>query len=382
MAVGRFIFLGVVSTIAAGMAIAVALRGDSDPDGGRFGGGGFPAAPVRAATIETREFADVGEAFGTARALESVTITSTETDVIARLGFDSGDAVASGQVLVELADAEEAADLAEVNANLAEAEAEFKRVKDLTDRGVAPRQQLEQAEAAMRRAQARVRALRARNSDRVIRAPFAGVVGLRFASPGMLVRPGDEIATLDDVSSILVDFTVPEVYLGALRVGQPLEMRTAAYEDAAFDASIAHIDSRVDPITRTVTVRATAPNPEGRLRPGMLMLVDMTRAQRESAAAPEIAVLREGSSAFVYVIVEGEGGLTAQRRGVVPGARRSGFLEIIDGIAPGERIVAEGVNRIRPGMAVKVVGGSRDAEDRNAAEAAPAIAAASQDRAP
>lgn len=350
----RYGFLIFVVLALAGLGGAAAwkhvqLAGSVDK-----GGGGRAALAVAAAAVADMSFSDVVEALGTARAAESVTLTSKATDIISRVAFESGDVVAADQVLVEFAAAEESADLREVREAFAETEREYARFKDLAERGVASKQRIDELASAVERAHARMRSVEARLADRIIRAPFPGVVGLRNASKGMLVRPGDPIATLDDISVIKVDFTVPEVFLGVLKQGQPLSVASAAYPDETFAGDIADIDSRVDPVTRAATVRAEIANADGRLRPGMLMLVDVRRNIRTSPAVPELAVLREGETAFVYVIEEAKGGLVAGKRIVKTGARRDGKLEVVDGLKTGERVISEGVHRVRPGQPVVI----------------------------
>ncbi|MCG8443882.1 MAG: efflux RND transporter periplasmic adaptor subunit [Caulobacterales bacterium] len=362
---GRFLFLGLVAlVIAAGTGAAVWRINDNERRE-TAGRGGPRALPVTVAPAVEREFSDVVEALGTARARESITVTSRVTEVIGRLAFESGDAVAAGQVLAELTGAEEAADLREARATLEETQQEVERVEELRERGVVAQSLVDQAVAARDRALARVSAIEARLSDLIIRAPFDGVIGLRDVSVGALVRPGDPIATLDDVSLINVDFTVPELYLSALTPGAPIEVYAAAFPDETFSGEVAHLDSRVDPGTRSAAVRAEIANEDGRLRPGMLMLVDVRRERRRSVAIPALALVRRGEEAYVYVAAEREDRVAAERRSVIPGLRDGPFVEIREGLEPGERVVSEGVHRVRPNAPLRVV------DDDAPAEAAP-----------
>jgi membrane fusion protein (multidrug efflux system) len=198
----------------------------------------------------------------------------------------------------------------------------------------------------------------------VIRAPFAGVVGLSDVTAGTLINPGAEIATLDDVSVVRVDFPVPERYLGALRAGMPIAARADAFPGQTFTGRIALLDSRIDERTRAITARAEIPNPGGVLRPGMMLKVTIERGTRMAPAAPEAAVQFEGDTAFAYKIVpDPEKGSIAQRTTVRRGVVESGFVEILEGLKPGDRIVGSGLNRIQPNAAVKLAdkGGNRGA---------------------
>ena len=213
-----------------------------------------------------------------------------------------------------------------------------------------------QYRAAYLSAQADVKAAQARQSDRMIRAPFAGVVGLSDVAPGALVNPGAPIVTLDDLSAVRVDFQVPERYLAQLREGQPITAQVDAYPGETISGRIARLDTRVDERTRAITARAEFPNPDRRLKPGMMMRVGITRGVRQALAAPESAVSVQGDSAFVYVLhPQGQRTMTEQRP-VVTGLRQSGFVEITDGLQPGERIVADGLNKIQPGQPVRLAG--------------------------
>jgi membrane fusion protein (multidrug efflux system) len=314
------------------------------------------ATPVAVEPARRVEFADVVEALGTANANESVSITSKVTETVSRIAYDSGDLVQAGDVLAELADAEEAANLTEGRSTLEEALRERSRYNELESRGVASQQTLDQLDSNVERARARVRTIEARLADRIVRAPFAGVVGLRQASPGMLARPGDVIATLDDVSVIKLDFTIPEHFLAAVVQGSRLEAEAAAYPGETFVGQVSQIDSRVDPVTRTATVRALVDNADRRLYPGMLMVVEVVRDVRQSIAAPELALVRRGDAAFVYVVQETPRGSVASQRAVTTGARRDGMVEILSGLEEGELVVSKGVHRLRDGAPVVVAG--------------------------
>lgn len=349
----RYVFILVVAVAFALMAAAVLWRALS-PEEEAGGGWSGRETPVAVHTVATAEFADVVEALGTARANESVTITAKVSDVIARLEFDSGARVEEGDILVELADAEEAAGLSEARATLRETSRDVERIRDLTERGVAPRSRMDEAVAAQERARARVSAIEARVADRIIRAPFSGVVGLRNVSEGELVRPGDIIARLDDAGVIKLDFTVPERFVSVIEPGQVVRARSDAWPNAVFQGEVAQIDSRIDEATRAVTVRALIDNAQGRLRPGMLLTVELRRAERERPAVPGSAIVRVDEAAFVYVVETGEQGARAVRRDVELGQRTAGLVEVLDGLRPGERIVAEGVHRLSPGAPIEI----------------------------
>lgn len=347
--------------------------------GGRRGGFGGPTL-VSVATVQPRVFEDTIEVLGVAKGRQSVTLTAATTQLVDRVLFKDGQRVGRGAVLVELKATEQDAGLAQAQAREVEARKAYNRYKTLGDQGWTSKAQVEQYEAAWRSAQADVAAAKARQGDRTIRAPFAGVVGLSDVAPGALVNPGAPIVTLDDVSVMRVDFQVPERYLGQLRVGQTLLATADAYPGETIAGRIAQLDTRVDERTRAITARAEFPNGAGKLRPGMLVRVGVSRGQRTNPSAPESAISVQGDGAFVYILhtrpaSQGQGQGQGQRQGqgsqgggtmveqrpIVAGVRQQGFVEITDGVKVGDRIVADGLNKIQPGQPVRISGGARPA---------------------
>jgi len=189
-------------------------------------------------------------------------------------------------------------------------------------------------------------------ADRRIIAPFSGMVGLRRISPGALVEPGTLITTLDKTDTMKLDFTVPETYAGTLRPGLAVAGRSNAFPDRDFEGAVAMVDSRIDPVTRSVAVRALLPNPAGDLKPGMLMTVVLERNPRESVAIPERAIVPVGDSRSVFSVVDG----VARRKVVVTGRRVPGFIEVKEGLKAGDLVVTDGVLSIQDGADVEVAG--------------------------
>jgi membrane fusion protein (multidrug efflux system) len=311
-------------------------------------GRGAPPAVVTTAVVGTVPWSDAIEALGTAQANESVTLTAKVTETVDRVNFKDGDLVTTGQVLVDLSGRAEVAQLEEEHAAYKEAQKQLDRQSELVKQGTIARSQLDTQVAARDSARARMNEIRARLSDRVITAPFDGVLGFRRVSPGTLVTPGTVIATLDDVSTIKLDFPVPEGFLSHVAAGQRVTALSAAWPEQEFEGQVAAIDSRVDPVTRAVTVRAEIPNPEARLRPGMLLTVRLLKPEREALAIPEIALVQVGARSYVYRVA----GDKVEQVEVKAGARRRGEVEILEGLAAGERIVIEGTVKLRPGAAI------------------------------
>lgn len=359
----RHFFLVAAAALLGLMVVAVVLRMAFAGDEKAGGGPGGPGGPgggrgqtVSEAVVATRSFTDEIRVLGVARGRRSVNITSSTSELITRVLFTDGQRVSAGTPLVELQAREEDAGIIEARAEVAQAQRQFDRYKTLADRGIAPRMAAEDAETALERAQASLTAAQARRGDRLIRAPFAGVLGLSSVTAGTLVNPGGVITTLDDIDVVRVDFPVPERYLGVLQAGTPIRATIDAYGDEVFAGRIALIDTRINEQTRAVTARAEIPNPGARIRPGMALQVAVQQGLRTAPAAPEAAVQYEGDGAFVFRITRGERGSTAQRVEVETGSVAGGFVEIVSGLSVGDRIVGSGLNRIQPGAPVRVAG--------------------------
>jgi len=350
--VGALVILGLM-VVVGGLRMGF---GAAAPQGGGPGGPGGPGGgvPVAATLVQTHTFNDTVELLGVAKGRQSVTLTAAATQLVERVRFTDGQYVAQGAVLVELKDAEQNAGVEQARARVAQAERTLERWRTLAERGFASKAAVDEHEAAYLTAQADLSAAEARRGDRLIRAPFAGVVGLTDIAPGALVNPGAPIVTLDDLSAVRVDFEVPERYLSGLAAGQTIRARTDVYPDMVITGRIDTLDTRVDEETRAITARAIFPNPDGHLKPGMMIRVALSRGQRESLAVPEAARAVPGASAFGVVIAESEGPTRAEQRPVVSGARQDGFVEIRDGLAAGDRIVANGVNKVTGGQPVQV----------------------------
>jgi len=308
-----------------------------------------PATTVVMARVAAVEWRDTIEALGTARSKESVTLTAKVSETVRKVAFDSGDIVRAGDVIVDLSSGAQLAGLEEARAAFQEAERQLARGQELAQSKIISASQLDTQRANRDTAKARMDVVRAQLSDRVITAPFDGILGLRRVSPGTLVTPGTAIATLDDISVIKLDFTVPERYLAVLSQGQDIVAHSETYPDREFTGKVTSVDSRVDPVTRSVTVRAELPNLERQLRPGMLLAVRLYQAARQAIVVPEIAVLQIGTDAFIYRVSQDQ---TAARVRVGLGARRRGEVEIVSGLAAGDTIVTEGAVKIRDGARV------------------------------
>jgi membrane fusion protein (multidrug efflux system) len=288
------------------------------------------------------------EAVGTARANEAAEVTSKTSNIVTAIRFTEGSQVKAGDVLVELDSAEARASLAEAEAALADSERQYARSRDLAASQALSASALDQLEAQLKANRARVEAARARLADTTIRAGFSGRTGFRRVSVGTVVNPGTVITTLDDTSVIKLDFTIPETYLFAVRKGLPIKASSTGVRGRTFEGAITNFDSRIDPVTRSIVVRAEIPNPDGALRPGMFMTVTLQGDVTPALVVPEASIVPEQGRTYVFVVE----GRTAHRREVTIGRRQPGEVEILSGLQEGERVVVDGTQNLQNGSPV------------------------------
>ena len=293
------------------------------------------------------------EAVGTTQANESVEITSKASNTVTAIRFQEGEEVERGSILVEMDDKQARASLAEAQASLARSKSQYDRSRNLQSSQVLSVADLELVEATLKGDEARVAAAQARLDDTVIRAAFKGHTGFRHVSVGSFVSPGTAITTLDDTSVIKLDFTVPETNLFVLRRGLPVTARAAGLPDRTFIGKVTNMDSRVDPITRSVIVRADLDNPDGVLRQGMFMTVSLQGEVSPTLLVPEEALVPERGKSYVFVVRNN----VVERREVRTGKRKPGYVEIVDGVREHERVVVDGTQHVRDGSKVQEADG-------------------------
>ena len=352
----KYLLTIVATALLVGGGILFWQSRDTAGAPGGVGGGGFAgraeALPVvRVEAVGFGTLRDSVQAIGTANANESLTVTAKVTDTVSRVDFEDGDYVEAGDVLVQLTNREEEALLAEAQANLNDAESQLGRVENLAEQDLVPDSELVAARSRAEASQARLDTVLARLSDRLIRAPFTGVLGFRQISPGTLLQPNTPITTLDDISIIKLDFTVPESFLDAMKEGASVTASSASYPDREFQGVVRSVGSRVDPVTRAIQVRAHMPNSDGALRPGMLLMVEVVMTERSALIVPENAVYQIQDRHYVYVVGED---MVAREREIAAGERRFGSVEVLSGLEPGERIVTEGIVKLRDGITVRL----------------------------
>jgi membrane fusion protein (multidrug efflux system) len=321
----------------------------SDEPQNRPAGAWGGAAKVVTQRIELQPLVDEIEALGTARANESVEIRPRISSLITRILFEEGQFVEHGDPLVELENSEIVAGLALAEASLSESRSLYNRSKELESTQAISASNLEALFAQVKVDEANVEAARAKLSHTRVRAPFSGRIGLRRVSPGSFVDTDTVITTLDDVSVIKLDFSVPETFVNVVRQGMTIIAHSLVFPDRDFNGTVASIDTRLDPVSRAVEVRAVIPNEDGLLKPGMFMTVDLQRDRGDVLMAPEQAIVPEGSRQYVYVVTDG----LAEKRQVLLGRRIPGYVVVSDGLSAGETVVTEGTHKIRDGAQVE-----------------------------
>ena len=321
---------------------------------------GPDAVPVEIAAAEAGTLLERIEAVGTTLARQAVDIVPLTSGRVAEIAFRPGERVEEGGVLVRLDDEAERAAVAEAEASLREAELALERARKLRSNNTVAQATVDELQAAYTGASARVDGARKRLADRTVKAPFTGVTGMRRVDLGARVDDDTVLTTFDDLSEIEIEFSVPELFFGQVRPGQPAAATSTAFPGRTFSGEIATIDTRIGQISRAFRVRAVLPNPDLVLPSGMFMHVEVVLQERPAVLIPEEAVVAESDQTFVFTLREGR----AERRPVRLGQRQAGKVEVLQGLEPFEPVVREGVQRLRDGTPVRVAGQPADAAPR------------------
>lgn len=318
-----------------------------------------PTAPmpqVIAYDVTAEEWTDKKEALGTLKANESIIITTNASETVTEVKFDSGDVVEKGQTILVFDQSEEQASLKASKSRLSERELAYNRASDLKKKDFTSKAVLDERKAALEETRAEIATIQARIKDRTITAPFKGVLGLRNVSVGAFVEANEMITTLDDLSVMKLDFALPETYLPIIKVGMNINAKAASF-DTLFTGTIQSIESRVDPITRAVTVRAMLQNPDYILRPGMLMTVQILKDSKQSVVVPEETIISKASKSYVYKLTpEADGIFLVTETEIKPGTRQAGRVEVLEGLTAGDKIVSHGLQLVRNNIKVKILG--------------------------
>lgn len=312
--------------------------------------GQMPPTIVETARPVVENVVDHVTAVGTLRAAESVTIRPEVAGLIERVHFEEGQTVKANDPLFTLDASLIRAEVNEWEATVAQSKRDTERTRELVDRKLAAISDLDAKRAQLEVDQARLSSARTRLAKTVIRAPFTGVAGLRHVSPGEYVQIGQELVSLVQLDPIKLDFRVPESALSRISTGQRVRIAVDAYPGETFEGEVYAIAPQLDTSGRSVELRATIANPEGRLRPGLFARVELETAARENALlVPEEALWPVGDKQYVYVVEDGAAKLVE----VVTGVRQAGRVEITSGIDRDDVVITAGQIKIGPGMPVQ-----------------------------
>ncbi len=340
--------IGLLAGLVGGCLLAAGCSGDGASAPGQGADRDQPI-PVVLDTVRQQPWHDDLRALGTVAARESVTVTAKVSETVQQVHFESGEAVARGAPLVTLSGQQQQAALAAATSSAEEAERQYQRQAQLAGQQLVARAAVDAQRASRDAARAQVAQIRANLADRVIRAPFAGVLGIRQVSPGALVTPGTAIATLDDMARVYIDFPVPETELAGVAVGQALTGTTGAWPGRHFEGVVSVVSTRLDTGSRAAVVRGDFPNPGRALRPGMMVEVSITRGVRPALVVPEIAVQQIGSETFAWRVRD-DG--SVEKATIEVGGRVPGKVMVRAGLSAGDRIVTDGVGKLRIGSRV------------------------------
>lgn len=344
----------------AGLLIVVALGAGAAGYGVRGGSparvpavkpGPPPAPPplaVQAVRLEPVVLTERVTATGTLRPAESVELQAETSGKVTAIHFTEGSRVRRGDLLLKINDAELRASLSRAVFRRELAAVRERRLATLLDKGGVNQQDYDNAVNELNVQRAEVDLIEAQIAKTEVRAPFDGVVGLRFVSPGAYVTPAARIATLQDVSSLKLDFTLPEKYAPRVRLGAPLAF-TLAGEGASFPGEVYALEPRIDAATRTLLLRARVGNPGERLQPGAFANVEFTLAEvGDALLVPASAVIPGLVDKNVFVIEQGRAAL----RTVVTGTRTEKAVQVVEGLRAGEIVITSGLQQMRAGQPV------------------------------
>jgi membrane fusion protein, multidrug efflux system len=329
-----------------------------------FGGGNFQRPPITITAIEAAagNWTPNIEAVGTAQAVRGVDIAVEVAGVVKSINFQPNTSATEKQLLVQIDDAVERADMLAAEANIHLFQSQLDRAATLRQKGNASQAALDDARAQLDIAKSTLARLQAVTDQKSIEAPFAGMLGIARVDVGEYVAPGKTVVTLQDLSGMRVDFTVPEQSAGLLKVGQPTRFGLTG-EDLPFSGHIRGIDPKVDPQTRLVAVEAELDNPGGRVVPGQFVRIRVELPEEQNVVAlPQTAIVPSLYGDYVYLVVKpdaqaggGDPNATVVRQTFVKANRRNGDrVEITEGVKPGDIVMSVGQNKVQNGARVAV----------------------------
>lgn len=330
-----------------GLFLAAGL---SAPAWAQFGG----PASVFTERVKPLDFSDRVEAIGSLAPNERVDLTVNAADRVTGVYFEDGERVRKGQTLLTQAQGDQRAAIESAEATLKEAQNVVDRMQPLVEEGAVSRLQFDESKRNVAVAEAALTSVQIRQRERVLVAPFAGLVGFRQVSAGSYLRPGDIVTTLIDDSVMMLELPVPASFLSSVGKGLEISATTSSLPGKTFTGKLVSLDNEIDRVTRSLRVRAELPNPDLELKPGMFMSVTLYTSPRTSLAVPEESIQPLGSKSYVYVVEQKGGEKIARRHEVQPGSRLNGMVEIVSGLVEDDEVITEGIIGVREGSPVVV----------------------------
>jgi len=354
------VFVALIAIALGGYQGWQHLRGDASDPSKRSGPQRKPVAVVTA-SISATQMDRVIEAVGTTKALRSVEITPLSSGRVESINLTNGRPVKANAKLLELDSVIQEADVVEAKAKLEEASRALKRSDSLKQSSGMSEATIDSLRAQVQIAGANLERAKKRLADRVIRAPFAGMISLSSIEKGARIKEGDVVAVLDDLSQVIIEFSVPEDLFGALKPGETLLARAASMPGREFVGEISAVDTRIDYASRSFKVRGLIDNSDRALPAGMFIHVSIIVGGEMTLVVPEEAVIVESGQQFVFALQPGKEADTfrVERRNITLGRRALGIVEVKDGLKEGEDVVTQGLQKVRHGATVKKRG-SRD----------------------
>lgn len=366
-------------TAAAGAPATAAAPGGRGPGGAGGPGGGGPAA-VEVAMAQAVRLTDDVQAVGSLKSNQGVMLRPEVSGRVQKIGFAEGQRVRRGQLLVQLDDTLQQAQLQQAEAQASIARTNLQRSRELLAQGFVSQSAVDQNAAALQVAEAQVALARVQLARMKVLAPFDGTAGIRSVDVGDYIKDGADIVNLEDLSSLRVQFALPERTIDRLRVGQPVDLQVDAFPGRSFKARVQAIDSQVDANGRALQVVAQVDNTGALLKPGMFARPRVVFSVREGAVVvPEEALVPLGGKQMIYKVVDGpDGKPVSSRLEARIGLRLPGRVEVLEGLQPGDRVVTAGHARLQrgDGVPLRVVDLARPSGARPAAGAASGAASA------
>ncbi len=323
--------------------------------GGRMS---MPPMPVEVAAVQVQEVFDIFEAVGTLEAIEAITVVAEIDATVKRLPFQEGSTLQKGELIAQLDDLQLAAEVDRAAALRAQFQATYERIKSVVEQKAAAPQDLDDAAAALKVAEANLDVARARFAKTRITAPFAGLIGSRQVSVGSFVRAGQAIAELANINAIRVNFSTPERYLSKLMQGAAVTVSTTAFPGYELQGKIIVIEPILDATTRSAGVVAELKNPGQKFRPGMSANVSaILSARPEAMTIPNEAIFGSGNQSFVYVMKSDS---TVVRTALTLGTRMADIVEVVGGLEPDMTVVRAGHQKLFDGAKVMPMVSQRD----------------------